>query len=196
MTNCEISVPFRVTVRGGLRFDMQMTAVRLAKLFYQQLVPIKLRVGDGLFEIFARNAGRCYCHAELGEQKNILHKLQQEYPRKDPDSPMRLWGVVQDRIDLIRAMGDTNGFVFFPPDDGQFAEFAYILAEIGRCADTVPVALIGWSWVRFKLLKSQLPSGSSLALRRFSAEQTDEVLDFLRCSEVFIVRTDRRAVVA
>lgn len=191
----QISVPFRITVRGGEpQGDALTAAVGLAVQVREEKLPVKLRVNDGLFEALVRNAGMCFCHAETGAQKDALHKLQQKEPRKDPDSPPRLWGVVQDRFDLVRALCDTDGFVLFPPEDGQFAEFAYMLAEVGRQEHDMPVALVGWKNDRFQNLTYALPANSALVIRRFPFRQVSGVTAFLRHSQVFLARTDRESV--
>lgn len=189
----EMTVPFRITVRGG-GFEglLLVTASGLAVLCKDAGIPIKLRAGDGVFETFARNAGRCYCHAELGPEKDELYALQQEYPREDPDSPMRLWGVVQDRFDLVRAMCDTDGLVLFPPEQDQVPEFLYMLAELARRKDAVPVALVGWTRKQVKLLEAVFSTSSALMLHRFGGHRVAEVLGFLRQSQAFLVRTARQ----
>ncbi|MCL5435560.1 MAG: hypothetical protein M1275_00540 [Patescibacteria group bacterium] len=186
----EITVPFRVTVRGGMRCGRSPVAANaLAALCKERNIPLKIRVGDDVFETLARNAGKCYCHAEMGEQTTVLHKLQQEYPRPDLDTPTRLWGVVQDRFDLVRAMCDTDGLVLFPPAEGQLPEFLYMLTELGRRKDSIYVALVDWTR---KLLTAALPAESALVIRRFGGERIGGALDFLRESRAFLVRTGRK----
>lgn len=187
-----ITIPFRVTVRGGqTRRGLLAAARALAVRCKGQGVPLKLRVGDDVFEALARNAGQCYCHAELGEQKDALHALQREFPRPDLDTPPRLWGVIQDRFDLVRAMCDTDGLVLFPPAEGQFPEFLYMLSELARRKEPVSVVLLGWTKGEFGILKSLLLTDSALVLSRFPGHEagTDAALGFLRQSRAFLART-------